>query len=295
MTEICSMTGLGVASGANQDFEIGLKVQSVNSRYLDINIRMPSTYNEFEAELRDEMRKSVSRGKVDAYLDIRDLREDGVEPKVNLPLAKAYLDAVEQLPGAKQLNRTVNAADLLSYPHLLKLEPRQLDDAESFRKLLIGVMSDAMKQLRGSREKEAARLVEDMSVRMKKCSDMLDDIDSLSEDIKSGYKQKIQERITELLESEDLDEGRLEQEVAFLVDRSDITEELVRFRSHAESFHDIISKGGEAGKKLDFLMQELNREINTIGSKSKSAEINRSVVDVKAELEKVREQVQNIE
>jgi uncharacterized protein (TIGR00255 family) len=295
MSIIRSMTGFGVAKKLSQELDISIKIQTVNSRYCDINIRMPSVYNMYEIGIRNAIRKHVSRGKVDVYLEIRDLREDSVVPVLNKAVVNAIVTVLEDIPNLSSIDKTLNVGTLLNFHQALKLENKEFDNPEEFESLLLECVEDALLQLLENRANEGSTLVLDIQSRIGTCSKLLEEISNHSRQIKLEYKDKLHERISEILESEDVDEGRLEQEVAFLVDRADITEEIVRFRSHLERFGEIITKGGEVGKKLDFLMQELNREINTIGSKAKSLEVNRIVVDVKSELEKVREQVQNIE
>jgi uncharacterized protein (TIGR00255 family) len=295
MSDIRSMTGMGLAQKSTGEFDISVKVQTVNSRYFDINMRMPSAYNIFEIDLRNTAREYVSRGKVDVYFDIRDLREDSVEPVLNKGVVNAVISAVNELPTLETVDKNISAASLISFHHALKLEPRDLEDPEAFKADMRKVLVQALEQLVTNRTEEGRRLVDDISQRIERCGKLLEAINESAETIKKEYKDRLHERIKEILESDDIDEGRLEQEVAYLVDRADVTEEIVRFRSHMQRFGEIIGDGGEVGKKLDFLMQEMNREINTIGSKAKSLDINRVVVDIKSELEKVREEVQNIE
>jgi len=292
---IYSMTGVGVGSESNGEFEVSVKVQSVNSRYLDLNIRMPSAYNQFETRLRELVRNYVTRGKVDVFIEIRDLRDDAIKPVLNDSIVRAYLSAVESLPEHAKLDTTVTATSLLSYPQALRMEASEIADEEAFVSHLCAVLKTAVEEFVENRAVEGERMLNDMRSRMETCKQCLDNIESNVDLIKSEYLQKMRDRIAELIDLETLDEGRLEQEVAYLLDKSDITEELVRFRSHMTRFEEILAGDGEKGKKLDFLLQEFGRETNTIGSKSRNIEISRYVVDIKSELEKIREQVQNIE
>lgn len=292
---IKSMTGAGRGRKTTDKFDITIRAQSVNSRYLDVNVRMSSAYADFENDIRQLCREKLGRGKVDINIDIRDLREDAYSANLNDAIVGAYLEAANKLAGLPEVDRTVNAANVLTFPHALKLEPKELDEPEAFKADLLEAVGDAITDLIKSRTAEGERTQADIRNRIASCESQLDIVVKLTGDVKAEYLQKIRDRIEEMLGNHELDETRLEQEVAFLVDKSDISEEITRLKSHFEAMDSLLNSEGTVGKKLDFTVQEMNREVNTIGSKSKNIEIARAVIEMKSEIEKIREQVQNVE
>ena len=292
---IKSMTGAGTGRNSNNDFDITIKAQSVNSRFLDVNIRLHHIYSQYEQLIRQTTRSLLGRGKVDINVDIRDLREDAINPVINQQVLDAYIQAIKTLSGEDVVAPDVRASAILSFPHAVKMEPRELDNIEEFEALLNNTLEQAVADLVIARGKEGAKLKQDIEKRIEICKISLVEIEKNAGRIKEDYYKKIKERVLELMEQTELDEGRLEQEVAFLSDRSDITEEIVRLKAHFERMYDFFKETEPVGKKMDFLVQEMNREINTIGSKSKNADISKYVIEIKSEIERIREQVQNIE
>ena len=292
---IRSMTGIGNCHKSNDDFDIRLKIQSVNSRYLDTNFRLHYIYSAFENDIRRIVNFKLGRGKLDLSFDIRDMRENSVKANLNESIISAYLSAAKEISKNKNVNKKVDVSQIIAFPHAVKLQTEAPDNDESFKKLLLEVTEAAIEDLIKSRELEGEKLTVDISSRLDICKQKIDAIEELTKDVKAEHILKIKDRIQEMLENVELDQQRLEQEVAFLVDRGDITEEIVRFNSHIDSMKELLKSDEVIGKKLDFTVQELNREINTVGSKTKKIEISRNVIEVKSELEKIREQVQNIE
>lgn len=295
MSLVKSMTGAGAARNANSEFDITIKVQSVNSRFLDVNIRLHHIYSQYEQLVRQQVRNLLGRGKVDINLDIRDMREDAINPVFNQQVLEAYLQAIKTLAEDSLVSDQVSASAILSFPHAVKMEPRELEKTDEFEKLLTDAITAAISDLIAARANEGAKLQKDISNRIEKSRENLKEIETHAGQIRIDYYNKIKDRVAELLDQTELDEGRLEQEVAFLCDRSDITEEIVRLGAHFDRMFDFFEETEPVGKKMDFLVQEMNREINTIGSKSKSVDISKQVIEIKSELERIREQVQNIE
>jgi uncharacterized protein (TIGR00255 family) len=292
---IKSMTGAGTARKANEEFDITIKVQSVNSRFLDVNIRLHHIYSQYEQLVRQTTRSLLGRGKVDINVDIRDLREDAINPVINQQVLDAYIHAITTLSKEEVVASDVRASAILSFPHAVKMEPRELENTEVFEKLLTETIEDAISDLIKARANEGEKLKNDIASRIEKSRKSLEEIEKYAGRIKEDYYTKIKERVIELMDQTELDEGRLEQEVAFLCDRSDITEEIVRLKAHFDRMFDFFQEKEPVGKKMDFLVQEMNREVNTIGSKSKNADISKYVIEIKSEVERIREQVQNIE
>jgi uncharacterized protein (TIGR00255 family) len=292
---IRSMTGIGSATRNDSTFEVTVRAQTVNSRYLDINVRLHHTYSEYEHVITQLCRKKLSRGKVDFFFDIRDLRDDTVEAKLNEPLIYAYMDAVTQVTKFANVENRISPSSLLAFPHVLKVEAKKIDDVDSFKAFLLSVTEEALDDLIQSRSQEGEKIAVDIDERLELCSGWKDKIDALSETVKKENHNRIKLRIEELIGKPELNQDRLEQEVAYMADKADISEEVQRFSGHLEEMHNLLQSEKTLGKKLDFTVQELNREVNTMGSKSRNIEISRLVIDIKAELEKVREQVQNVE
>ena len=292
---IKSMTGTGNAKNSNDEFCVSVQIQSVNNRFLDVVIRIPSFYREYEATIRQACRELLNRGKIDLNYDITDLRDDAVSMVLNRSVVDAYIKVAGDLTMHPDIEKKINAASVLSFPQSYTLEPTKMDDPEKFINLLLKTTVEAVEDLIGSRIREGKRIFSDVENRLDSIANELSKIEQRSKDVKKEYFDKIKERISELASQPEIDESRLEQEVAYLVDKSDITEEIVRFQSHIEQLAEIAQGNGSIGKKLEFLLQEMNREINTIGSKSKAIEISRSVIEIKSELEKIREQILNIE
>lgn len=296
MSAVRSMTGIGSARTGDGLFEIAVKAQSVNGRFLDVNIRMSNVWSEYENGLRQLAHDHLHRGKVDITVEIRDLREDAISATFNRAVVNAYLEAAASLRDREEIDPEIEVMDLIAMPQVVRLEPKAPPDPEKFSALLRETVTAALRDLVSARETEGATLVADMDTRLGHCLEQLRIIESHAATVKQELLQKLRDRLTELTGGTvQLDPMRLEQEVALLADRGDITEELVRFASHIEGMRALLGEGTAVGKKLDFTTQELNREVNTIGSKSRNVEISRAVIEIKSELEKIREQVQNVE
>lgn len=291
---IKSMTGYGKSVVETDTGRTIVEIRSVNHRYGEVYVKMPRTLLAFENDVRKAVGDRLKRGKIEVFVQ----REEAVGgenlPSVNIPLAKAYRDAFEQL------KRELDLADPVTLPLILSqrdvLSAREEDGNEdALRGELLGAVRGAVEAMEAMRLREGEALFADLTARRRTLSDIIERIALRAPAMVAEYAVRLRERLTQLLSGTTLDETRFAQEVALMADRSDITEELVRFRSHLVQFDDTLKLSEPVGRKLDFLMQEFNREVNTIGSKAGDADTAALVVALKAELEKIREQVQNIE
>ena len=292
---ISSMTGVGSARRLNDQFDISVRVRSLNSRYLDLTIRMPQLYYEFEYPLRRRCLEILGRGKVDIHVEVRDLRSDVLKASFNLRLVEAVLEAAEFLRERPDVSGEFDPSALLSLPDVLSVEPAELDDPERFRRELERAAESAIAEMAGMRASEGEKIRDDIEERLGRCEAELSGIEESADQVRTEHLDRLRKRIKELTGGVEIDALRLEQEAVLLADRSDVTEETVRLRSHFGQMRGLLDVDGIVGKKLDFLVQEMNREINTIGSKSKNIEFSHAVIEIKSELEKIREQVQNVE
>jgi len=288
------MTGYGRGEVTTSVGTIVVEMKAVNHRYLDIAIRAPKEFNALEEDLRATIRQTLSRGRVDVYVRFTPSVDQAPTVTVNLPLAKAYLEQVRILHAETELAGQLTPRDLLTLPEVIRLE-EPVVDTDLLRRPLLEVAQMALDQLTEMRKQEGERLVADMRERLATLTELLAAVEARSPEVVSDYRQKLTARLQEMLPDGLIDEARLAQEVAILADKACITEEIVRLRSHFAQFVPLLDRQGAVGRQLDFLVQEMNREINTIGSKANDAKIAQLVVEMKSELEKIREQTQNIE
>lgn len=291
---IKSMTGYGKSVVETDTGRTIVEIRSVNHRYGEVYVKMPRTLLAFENDVRKAVGDRLKRGKIEVFVQREEAVGGETLPSVNIPLAKAYRDAFEQL------KRELDLADPVTLPLILSqrdvLSAREEDGNEdALRGELLGAVRGAVEAMEAMRLREGEALFADLTARRRTLSDIIERIALRAPAMVAEYAARLRERLTQLLSGTTLDETRFAQEVALMADRSDITEELVRFRSHLVQFDDTLKLSEPVGRKLDFLMQEFNREVNTIGSKAGDADTAALVVALKAELEKIREQVQNIE
>lgn len=291
---IHSMTGYGVLSRTIQGREVTLQIKSVNGRYLDIYMKGPSLPVDLDQAMKERLKARLSRGRVDLFVDVTSSQGD--VRTLNPDAARAYYSQLETLRVSLGLSEPVTLKDVLGLPGVLEgASGDYMSDAE-FQSGVLALLEDVLDQFLRMRATEGETLGKIIQERLDVIEADVDAIAVLQKDVAQGYRDKLRKRISELLEgTAALDEGRLAQEVAYLADRSEIAEELDRFRSHIRQFRKALSQGGPLGKKLDFLVQEMNRETNTIQSKSDLLEVNHRGINIKAELEKIREQIQNLE
>jgi uncharacterized protein (TIGR00255 family) len=292
---IKSMTAFASIERDMDDLCIKIEIRTYNSRHLDIQLRMTPGYQAFEEKLKTQINACVARGRVDVRLRIDDLSEAAVAFEVDEARARAYHQALKTLKELLGLEGPVPMEWVTARNDLIK--PKEVEsNADKIGTLLADCMQEVLADVDAMRRKEGAFLADDFMQRLRFLRDCIDRIEVHSSGLLEHYKQRLVERISILTEQHViLDEGRVEQEAAFLADKSDISEEIIRVRSHLAQFEAIMAAGAPSGHKLNFLIQEINREFNTIGSKSAKTDISHMVVEVKSELEKIREQVQNVE
>lgn len=289
-----SMTGFGRGEVTTEVGTIVVEMKTVNHRYLDIAIRAPKEFSSLEENIRSIIRQALARGRVDVFVRFTPSLEQAPTVTVNLALAKAYLAQVQALQEEVELAGQLTPRDLLELPQVVRLDEPVLDP-ELLHVPLVEVVQAALAKLTEMREQEGLRLVTDMRERLATLAELLVAVAERSPEVVAEYRQKLILRLQDMLPEGVIDEARLAQEVALLADRACITEEIVRLRSHFAQFESLLKRKEAIGRQLDFLVQEMNREINTIGSKANDAKIAQIVVEMKSELEKIREQTQNIE
>lgn len=290
---IYSMTGFGSNTVEMDGYKVAVEVKTLNHRYLDVNIRLPKSINYAEKALRDIVKDHLYRGRVEIYIRFEREEEDGVTVNVNKGLLSSYIQAFNEIKQNYNIENDITLSSIIHVENILNVE-QQEDDKELVISLLTSALKPALSDVVSMRKVEGEKLAEDFSRRLGIVSEQVSLIENRSPVVMQEYKEKLRNRIDEILD-EPIDEQRLSTEVALLADRSNITEEIVRLKSHLIQFKSMLNVTGTIGRKLDFLTQELNRETNTIGSKTTDLEIVNRVVDIKSEIEKIREQVQNIE
>lgn len=289
-----SMTGYGRAEETIRGCTITVELRSVNNRYLDCNIRLPRLYLFAEDGIKSRVQNTISRGKVDVFVTLDYAGKEEVKVTVNRPVADGYYGALKQLAQSYQLSEDISVSLLSRFPDVLLAEKAE-EDTEQRAQDIYSVLDRALADFDEMRTKEGSRLRDDIFSRTAAIEDMVTFVEERSPQTVSEYRAKLEARMQEVLQNTQIDESRLLTEAAIFADKVAVAEETVRLRSHIAQLREMLSKGGATGRKLDFLIQEFNREANTIGSKCSDIQIARQVVDIKAEIEKIREQVQNIE
>ena len=291
---IKSMTGFGAGDAETADFKVHIEVKAVNQRFLETNYHMPYSMNMFENQLTKKIKEYASRGKLDINIRFQDLRDKAVTVKVDKGLVAAYGQALQEISSQLELSAPVTAAQIASYPDVLKLNEENAD-LEAAQPVLMQAMEQALESFVAMREAEGQNIQRDLLARIGTLENFVGELEKLAPEIVAAYRQRLENLLREYLAKEDIEESRIIQEVALFTDKVNYTEETVRLRSHFDQFRQIITAGEPVGRKMDFLIQEMNREINTVASKANSAGAAQFVVDVKSEIEKIREQIQNIE
>ena len=291
---IKSMTGYGSAKGTSDKTEISVEIRSVNNRYLDSNIKLPRVYNVFEEPLKAIVGKYISRGKVDVFITIDTSKAADVEIKVNRPLAEAYVSALRSLSEEYGLTDNISATELTRFPDVLQVEKRETD-TDKLGADISGILEEALSGFDDMRIREGGKLCNDIQMRLEEIEKLTDTAMEITPRSLAEYTKKLEARMQEILQTTDIDDQRILAEAAIFADRIAINEETVRLRSHITQLREMLESSEPVGRKMDFLVQELNREANTIGSKGNDLEMARLTVDMKAAIEKIREQAQNIE
>jgi len=289
-----SMTGFGKGESANQDVALTVEIKSVNHRYCDINIKLPRSLSAFENEVKKTVGQTLKRGKVDVYINLNLIGGTALRATLNRPLVSAYLAALDELKNEFAVSGDIGLDWLASQKDLIQIEEATIDP-EIMKEVLISAVQKALTGHDQMRIAEGAATADDMLARLGLIGGLLDQIEALAPEVPKEWRVKLEQRLKKFSEEIEIDPQRLAQELAMVADRCDVSEELTRFRSHIKQFEALLKSNEPVGRKMDFLVQEMNREANTTGSKSNHAELTRLVVDIKAELEKIREQVQNVE
>lgn len=290
-----SMTGFGRGEVKMNDHEIAAEIRSVNNRFLDIQLKLPKNFFHYEHEVKNIVRRYVTRGRINVFVNIKSNNgENGIDLTINKESARVYWKLINQLkkelkiPGKAKLNHLLQFPDVITYG-----EDNDITDElwEWIEKALI----IALENLQDMRRREGKELANDLIARIETLEDKLNRIEQISESRTDVELTRLRQRIKEILTSEEIEEIRLETEIALMINRIDVTEECVRFRSHNKLFLEMLASDEVVGRKMNFLLQEMTREANTIGAKANHADIAHLVVQIKEEVEKIREQVQNIE
>src|SRR5215218_1378920 len=290
-----SMTGYGEASGENARHGVAVSLKAVNHRFFDLVLRMGDEVRSSEAALRDMLSKEISRGRVEARIEVRPVAERKATVQVHMGVIREAHAAVHQLVEAGLVDRGLSAGDLLRIPEAFRVEVASEEWDSDDHELLQRVAHEAVTQLVAGRQLEGTNLAAVLEERIRAMEVIVARLDELRGPVREELGASLRRRLDELLASQTLDEGRISQEIALLVDRSDVSEEIDRLRSHLDHFRSILRDKGPAGKRLDFLTQEIFRELNTLGAKCRNAEMTRAVLDAKVLCEQMREQVQNVE
>ena len=289
-----SMTGYGKGEYIEGGLELTVEIKTVNNRYLDVSVKAPRIFAAYEDVVRTTVRKKLTRGHADVFVSVKDKRERATALSVDLALAKAYISAAQALKAENpDLPDDVTLSSVLRYPDVLKQEDTPSLD-EELTKALDVALNIALDKLNEMRAVEGQKLKEDMLARVATIENLVTEISARAPQIAQEYREKLTAKVKEYLDGAQIDESRLLTEVAVFTDKSNIDEELTRLRSHIEQFRSIAEEG-IVGRKLDFLVQEFNREANTTCSKSNDVTITRAGLALKNEIEKIREQVQNLE
>ena len=292
---IKSMTSFGRAQGEEgKGYLFSIEMKSVNNRYLDLNIRMPKFMILLEEEIRKIINTRLNRGKVDVFINYKSYEKASAMPKLNLEVAKGYYNCLNELQKEFNIENDITVSKLANFPEVLTLEEKEenLDEVLKEIKPLIEVSLDKMLEMR---IREGEKLKEDILIKLNDIEEKVKTIEGFADDLPKTYKQRLEERLSELTKGLNVDEERIAVEVAIFADKVAIDEEVIRLKSHIGQMRKTLNLEEPVGRKLDFIVQEMNRETNTIGSKANDINITNIVIDIKNLIEKIREQVQNIE
>lgn len=289
-----SMTGFGRSKYENDYREYIVEIKSVNNRYSDISIRLPRNISFVEEAIKKLISNSINRGKVEVFITFNNNSNKGRNISLNKELAKIYIDEMKKLADETKLDSKLEIIDVVKLPDVLNISTSD-EDEEIIKKEVLICVTDAIKEFIKMREIEGEKIKEDLKKRINLIKEKIVQINSISSGLVNEYIVKLEKRIKELLKSDVIDETRLAQEVVIYSDKCSIEEEITRLESHISQFLNLLETDVATGKKIDFLIQEMNRETNTIGSKANNLSITNLVVDIKTELENIREQIQNVE
>jgi uncharacterized protein (TIGR00255 family) len=288
------MTGYGLAEYKDQKYEIIVEVRNLNNRFLDVNLKLPKTLSAFELILKDQIKKTIKRGKITVTVSFKDLSLTNGSFTLNEENLNFYHNILKQIQKHTGINESIKLEHFLQFRDLIEPDENVALDS-TYVKLISAVLDDALKQMNAMRTQEGSNIGQDILQRLDDIYQLLNNIEKQAEENPRKELERLRIRVNELLDGKEIDPERLNNELAFLADKVDITEECTRLRSHIDLFRDVFAKSEEIGKKLNFILQEMQRESNTIGSKTSDIEISHQNIRIKEEIEKIREQVQNIE
>ncbi len=291
---IKSMTGFGRAEAVSKERKVSVELKSVNHRYLDLNIKMPKRLSYFEGEIRNVMKTYIRRGKVDVFITYEDYTMGGMALKYNSELAKEYLGYLNQMSEELGIENDIRVSTLSRYPDIFTME-EQAPDEEALWSFLEGPLHEACRKFVETREREGVNLKRDLLEKLKGLEAKVDVVEKRSPEVVKAYREKLEAKMHELLEDSQIDDSRIAAEVILFSDKICNDEETVRLRSHIHGMRKILDENEGVGRKMDFMAQEMNREANTILSKSNDLTVSNAAIDLKTEIEKIREQIQNIE
>jgi uncharacterized protein (TIGR00255 family) len=289
-----SMTGYGMGQASSDSVSLTVEIRSVNHRYSDVSIKSPRALMSLESDLKKRVTARLARGKIDVFINQEYAAGASALPTINRPLAAAYVELFERMRTSFAIDSGISLALLTSQKDVIVLKESELAK-EEIAPLAFTAIEGALDALEGMRQKEGEALCLDIEGRLAEVERLLSRVEERAPQVPLEWQGRLKERLGRLQRDFEYDPQRVAQEIALFADRSDISEEIVRFHSHLRQFRDLQVAAEPVGRQMDFLVQELNREVNTMGSKSNDAEMTRLVVTIKAELEKIREQVQNVE
>ena len=288
------MTGFGRAEAVSRERKVSVELKSVNHRYLDLNIKMPKRLSYFEGEIRNVMKTYIRRGKVDVFITYEDYTMGGMALKYNAELAKEYLGYLNQMSEELGIENDIRVSTLSRYPDVFTME-EQAPDEEELWSFLEGPLHEACRKFVETREREGANLKRDLLEKLNGLEAKVDIVEKRSPEVVKAYREKLEAKMHELLDDNQIDDSRIAAEVILFSDKICNDEETVRLRSHIHGMRKILDENEGVGRKMDFMAQEMNREANTILSKSNDLTVSNAAIDLKTEIEKIREQIQNIE
>lgn len=289
-----SMTGYGRAIQTVEGREITVEIRSVNNRYLDCSVKLPRLFSFAEDAVKQKVKEYVTRGKVDVYISVGACAEGGISISINRPVLEGYLAAMQEIAAQYKVKDDISVNSLSRLPDVFTVDKAQ-EDEDALKAGLVSVTEQALQAYDAMRKTEGAALEADLRAKAANILTLVQAVEARSPVTVAEYRARLKAKMQEVLETASIDEARILTEVAIFADKVAVDEETVRLRSHLQQLLTMLSASEPIGKKLDFLMQEMNREANTIGSKGNDIEQARTVVEIKAELEKIREQMQNIE
>ena len=292
---IKSMTGYGKSNLNVENRNYQIEIKSVNHRYLDISIKIPRTVSYLEEMIKKQISEKIKRGKIDVFITFENNSQEGNNIKINKEIARIYINELKQLAKEEKINDNIEVIDIAKFPDVLKIKADE--ENEKIKEEMQKVTKDAITKIIDMKVIEGEKILQDLLIRINRIENKIEEINKKSTGLIEEYVVKLEKRIKEILKTEEIDKSRIAQEVVIYADKCSIEEEIIRLKSHIYQFKNLIesNQNETIGKKLDFIIQEMNRETNTIGSKANSLEITNAVIEIKTELEDIREQIQNIE